>query len=131
MKKPLNIDEFLKSLSADKRATLQKLRRAIKAAAPKAEECISYGIPAFRNEGRLLVCFGAGKNHCAFYPGARPIAEHKAALKSYSTSKGTVRFPVDEPLPATLVRKLVKTRLAENEKKSSSTRVRGQRTMPR
>ena len=112
--RPTTITAFLATLTPTQRATLQKLRRAIKAAAPGAEECISYGIPAFRHDGRILVWFGAGKNHCAFYPGAHPIVAHKAALKSYRTSKGTIRFPVDEPLPATLVRKLVKTRIAEN-----------------
>ena len=112
--KAVSVDDFLAELPAVQRATLQKLRRAIKAAAPRAEECISYGIPAFRHEGRILAWFGGGKHHCSFYPGAHPIAAHKAALKGYSTSKGTVRFPVDEPLPAALVRKLVKARIAEN-----------------
>jgi uncharacterized protein YdhG (YjbR/CyaY superfamily) len=113
-RKPQTIDEYLARLSPDKRAALQKLRRAIKSAAPKAEECISYGIPAFRLDGRMLVAFGAATNHCSFYPGAAPVRIHKAALKAYRTSKGTVRFPADHPLPATLVRKLVKTRVAEH-----------------
>ena len=110
---PLTIDEYLAPLSKEKRATLQKLRRAIKAAAPRAEECISYQVPGFRLGGRLLVSFGAAARHCAFYPGSRPIEAHQVALKAYSTSKGTIRFPVDSPLPAALVRKLVKTRIAE------------------
>lgn len=95
--KVTTIDECLAALTPTLRTTLQKLRRAIKAAAPNAEECISYGMPAFRNEGRILAWFGAAKNHCAFNPGAHPIVVHKAALKGYSTSKGTVRFPVDDP----------------------------------
>jgi uncharacterized protein YdhG (YjbR/CyaY superfamily) len=111
--KPETVDEYLAPLSEEKRATLQKLRRAIKAAAPKAEECISYGIPAFRLRGRLLVAFGAAANHCAFYTGGHPVKVHQRELRAYSTSKGTVRFPVDKPLPAALVRKLVKTRIAE------------------
>ena len=111
--KPETIDEYLAPLSNEKRSTLEKLRRAINAAAPKAEECISYGVPAFYLDGRLLVAFGAGANHCAFYPGAFPIVAHKEELKGYKTSKGTIRFPTDSPLPAALVRKLVKTRLAE------------------
>jgi uncharacterized protein YdhG (YjbR/CyaY superfamily) len=111
--KPQTIDEYLAPLSKEKRAALEKLRRAIKSAAPKAEECISYQIPAFRLGGRLLVAFGAAANHCAFYPGALPVAAHKSELKGYDTSKGTIRFPADRPLPATLVRKLVKTRIAE------------------
>ena len=111
--KPQTIDEYLAPLSNEKRATLEKLRRAIKSAAPKAKERISYGVPAFYLDGRLLVALGAGANHCAFYPGAFPIVAHKEELKTYKTSKGTIRFPTDSPLPATLVRKLVKTRIAE------------------
>ena len=107
------IDEYLAPLSNEKRIALEKLRRAIKSAAPKAEECISYQLPAFRLGGRLLVAFGTAKNHCAFYPGAHPVEAHKKELKAYDTSKGTVRFSADSPLPATLVRKLVKTRIAE------------------
>jgi uncharacterized protein YdhG (YjbR/CyaY superfamily) len=111
--KPRTIDEYLAPLSNEKRAALEKLRRAIRSAAPNAEECISYQIPAFRLGGRLLVAFGAAANHCAFYPGAFPIKAHKEELKTYDTSKGTVRFQADSPLPATLVRKLVKARIAE------------------
>ena len=111
--KPQTIDEYLAPLSNEKRAALEKLRRAIKSAAPKAEECISYGIPAFRLDGRMLVAFGAAAKHCSFYPGAYPVKTHKEELKAYDTSKGTIRFQVDNPLPATLVRKLVKTRIAE------------------
>jgi uncharacterized protein YdhG (YjbR/CyaY superfamily) len=111
--RPRNIDGYLAPLSEDKRAALEKLRRAIKAAAPEAVECISYQIPAFRLDGRLLVAFGAGANHCAFYPGAYPVAACRRDLERYDTSKGTVRFPANRPLPATLVRKLVKARIAE------------------
>jgi uncharacterized protein YdhG (YjbR/CyaY superfamily) len=111
------IDEFLAGVSSDKRAALEKLRRTIRAAVPKAEECINYGVPAFRLDGKLLVAFGAGAKHCAFYPGAHPIEAHKDELKVYSTSKGTIRFPADSPLPAALVRKLVKTRIAQHAEK--------------
>ncbi len=112
-RKPGAIDEFLARVRPEQRAALEKLRRAIHAAAPGAEECISYGIPAFRVDGRVLVFFGAATHHCSFFPGARPIAVHADELKAYSTSKGTVRFTPDHPLPATLVRKLVTTRVAE------------------
>lgn len=112
--KPQTIDDYLASLSPEKGAALEKLRRAVKSAAPKAEECISYGIPGFCLGGKFLVAFGAAKNHCSFYPGAAPVRVHKDALKAYSTSKGTIRFPADHPLPATLVRKLVRTRVAEH-----------------
>jgi uncharacterized protein YdhG (YjbR/CyaY superfamily) len=74
--KPQTIDEYLAPLSAEKRAALEKLRKAIKSAAPGAEECISYQIPGFGLDGRLLVSFGAAANHCAFYPGARPVKAH-------------------------------------------------------
>jgi len=109
--KPRTIDAYLARLSSDKRAALNRLRKAIRAAAPKAEECISYQLPAFRLDGRMLVWFGAGENHCAFYPGA-VVQNYKQLLKRYKTSKGTIRFQPDRPIPATLVRKLVKARIA-------------------
>jgi uncharacterized protein YdhG (YjbR/CyaY superfamily) len=111
--KPKTIDEYLALVSDEKRAALEKLRRAIKAAAPEAEECISYQVPAFRLGGRMLVAFGAATNHCSFFPGACPIEAHKDELEAYDTSKGTIRFRPEKPLPATLVRKLVKARIAE------------------
>jgi uncharacterized protein YdhG (YjbR/CyaY superfamily) len=111
--RPETIDAYLAALPEDKRQALEKLRRDILAAAPKAVECISYGMPAFRHEGRVLVWFGAAKNHCAFYPGAWPIEACRAALERYDTSKGTIRFSPDRPLPARLVAKLVRARIAE------------------
>jgi uncharacterized protein YdhG (YjbR/CyaY superfamily) len=112
--KPKTIDDYLDSLSDDKRAALEKLRKTIRAAAPKAEECISYQIPAFRQNG-MLVGFGASANHCSFFPfNSTTVAAHKSELKSYETSKGAIRFVPEKLLPAALVRKLVKARLAEN-----------------
>ena len=111
--KPVTIDEYLAPLSDDKRSALEKLRKDIRAVVPTAEECISYGIPAFRLDGRVLVFFGAATRHCSFYPGAAPIEVCKDALVHYDTSKGTIRFAPGKPLPATLVRKLVKVRVAE------------------
>ena len=105
-------EDYLATLSPDKRAALEKLRRAIQGAAPEADECISYGIPAFRLNGKLLVFYGAGKDHCAFYPGST-IQQLKADLRTYDTSKGTIRFSPDQPLPAALVRRLVELRIAE------------------
>src|SRR5262245_55225778 len=105
--KPRTIDEYLETLSDDKRAALEKLRKTIKATAPKAEECISYQLPAFRLNG-MLVAFGATSNHCAFYlMSSITVEAHKEELQGYDTSKGTIRFPADKPLPAALVRKLV------------------------
>ena len=112
-----SVSAYLVSLSKDQRATLQKLRKTIKTIVPRAEECISYGVPAFRLDGRMLVWFAAAKAHCSFFPGAYPIKALRNELKTYSTSKGTVRFPVNTPLPATLVRKLVKARIAERAAK--------------
>jgi uncharacterized protein YdhG (YjbR/CyaY superfamily) len=100
-------------VSATQQAALEKLRRDIKAAAPAAEECISYDTPGYRLGLRLLVSFGAAKNHCAFYPGAQPIRADENELAGYDLAKGTIRFPPDKPLPAGLVKKLVKTRIAE------------------
>ena len=109
------IDEYLAALTEDKRAALEKLRKTIRATAPKAEECISYQLAAFRLNGRPLVAFGASANHCAFYVMSGSTLEaHKDELKGYDTSKGTIRFQPDEPLPAALVRKLVKARIVEN-----------------
>ena len=107
------IDEYLAALSDDKRAALERLRKIIQAAVPRAEECISYQLPAFRLDGRMLVWFGAAANHCSFYPGAL-VEAHKDELKDYDTSKGTIRFQADKPLPAAIVRKLVKARIAES-----------------
>ena len=113
-KRPATIDEYLATVEDTPRAALQKLRQAIQAAAPKAVECICYGLPAFRFEGRPLVCFRAAASHCAFHPMSGDIvAAHRVDLQAWSTSKGTVRFQPERPLPAALVRKLVKARMAE------------------
>ncbi|MEP6636354.1 MAG: DUF1801 domain-containing protein [Acidobacteriota bacterium] len=110
-----DVDEYLARVPKDARETLEKLRKTIKAAAPRAVEVISYQIPTFKVDGRMLVSFAACKHHCSFFPGAAPIKEHEYDLKSYVTSKGTIRFAIGKPLPATLVRKLVKARLKQNE----------------
>ena len=99
--KPKTVDDYLEGLPADKRAALEKLRKTIRAAAPKAEECISYQIPAFRQNG-VLVGFGATAKHCAFFPfNSTTVAAHKEDLKGYDTSKGHDSFrQPDKPLPA-------------------------------
>ena len=107
------IAAYIASLDQPKRAALRKLRKDIRAAAPGLKECISYGIPAYRLDGKMLMAFGASAKHCSFYPGAHPVKAHAKELSAYSTSKGTIRFPADEPLPTALVRKLVRTRIAE------------------
>ena len=113
---PKTIDEYLAALSDDKRTALEKLRKNIRAAVPRAEECISYQLPAFRLNGKFLVAFGAAAKHCAFYPGAYAIETHRNELEGYGTSKGTIRFQADEPLSAALVRKLVKARIADRDR---------------
>ena len=114
-RKPQTIDEYLARVSPDQRALLQKLRKTIRTVAPKVEEGISYGIPAFRLNGRSLVFFGAWANHCAFYPGSSATLEKiRNDLKGFQITKGTVRFSPDNPLPPALVKKLVKARIAEN-----------------
>jgi uncharacterized protein YdhG (YjbR/CyaY superfamily) len=113
--KPRTIDEYLAGVKADQRAALEQLRRTIRAVAPKAEECISYGLAAFRLNGRPLVAFGAWANHCAFYPMSSATAvAFQDHLKGFETSKGTIRFSPDKPLPMPLVKKLVRARIAEN-----------------
>lgn len=108
-------DHYLARLPDDKRAALERLRRSIKAAAPRAEECMSYQLPAFRLDGKVLVLYGATAKHCSFFPGSGTAVDaHRDELRGYSTSKGTIRFDADKPLPATLVRKIVKYRIAEN-----------------
>lgn len=111
------IDDYLARVSGDKRAALERIRAVIRAAAPKAEECISYQLAAFRQNGPL-VAFGASPTHCAFYPMSGTMVEaFKDELEGYETSKGTIRFQPEKPLPAALVRKMVKARLAENARR--------------
>ena len=105
-------DEYLAKISDHKRRALEKLRKDIKEAAPKVEECISYGVPSYRLNGKFLMSYAAAAKHCAFYPGAT-IQRFKKELKGYETSNGTIRFPADKPLPSPLVRKIVKARIAE------------------
>jgi uncharacterized protein YdhG (YjbR/CyaY superfamily) len=112
--KAKTVSGYLASLSTENRAALNKLRNNIRAAVPGAEECISYQMPAFRFDGRMLVWYGAWENHCALYPGTS-IEPFKKALGRFDTgSKGTIRFQADDPLPTTLVRRLVKARIAQN-----------------
>ena len=103
-------DGFLAEFGPEKRSALEKLRKTIRAAVPGAEECISYGIPAFRLGGKFLVGLGAGADHCSFYPGSA-LDDFQDELKGYDTGKGTIRFPPSKPLPAALVKKLVRARI--------------------
>jgi uncharacterized protein YdhG (YjbR/CyaY superfamily) len=116
--KPSTIDDYLSDLTPDKRAALQRLRKTIHAIVPRAEETISYGIPAFRLDGRLLVWFAAAAGHCSFFPGG-VVQDFKDELKGYSISKGTLRFDPEEGLPASLVRKLIKAKIAKTATKDT------------
>ena len=115
---PKNIDEYLAGVPEPARGTLHKMRAAIRSAVPpEATEAISYGMPAFKYKGSL-VAFAAFTNHCSFFPMSYGVIEaFKKELKAFETSKGTIRFPVDKPLSATLVKKMVKARIAQNELK--------------
>jgi uncharacterized protein YdhG (YjbR/CyaY superfamily) len=110
--KATTVDGYLAAVTPEQRAALEKLRATIRSVAPKAEECIAYGIPSYKQNG-YLVGFGAGKNHCSFYPGA-VVQDLKLDLKNYDLSKGTIRFQPDKPLPAALVKKIVKLRIERN-----------------
>ncbi|HEX5218651.1 MAG TPA: DUF1801 domain-containing protein [Verrucomicrobiae bacterium] len=113
--KPRTIDEYLALVKPEQRAVLEKLRTTIHAAAPGADEYIGYGLAGFKFNGRPLVYFGAWENHCALYA-ASPAVQKKfqKELKGFECSKGTIHFTAEKPLPATLVKALVKARIAEN-----------------
>ncbi|HUE54209.1 MAG TPA: DUF1801 domain-containing protein [Candidatus Udaeobacter sp.] len=114
---PENVDEYLADVPEPARSTLHKMRAAIRSVVPpEATETISYGIPAFKHNG-VLVWFAAFSNHCSLFPTASVIESFKNELKGFSTSKGTIHFPTDKPLPIALVKKLVKARVAQNESK--------------
>jgi uncharacterized protein YdhG (YjbR/CyaY superfamily) len=107
------IDEYLAGVPDDKRAALDRLRQLIQSAAPEANEAISYGMPAFKLDGRFFVGFGAAKDHCSFYVGRAPLVALATELAGYRLWKGTINFQPDHALPAELVTKLVEMRVAE------------------
>ena len=114
-----DIDAYHDSQPAEIRKVLEQLRQAIKQAAPQATETISYGMPAFR-QNKVLVYYAVHKEHIGFYPTPNPIVHFKKELEKYNTSKGTIQFPIDKPLPLTLIKKMVKFRVEEdiqNQKK--------------
>jgi len=112
MLKPADHDAYISAFMPEVQALLQQLRATIHAAAPDAEETISYGMPAFRQKV-TLVYYAGYKNHIGFYPTSAPIAHFADELKRYKTSKGAIQFPLDQPLPEKLIKRMVKWRLAE------------------
>jgi uncharacterized protein YdhG (YjbR/CyaY superfamily) len=115
-KKQINtIDEYIAIFPKQIQSILQKLRQTIKESAPQAQEAISYQIPTFKLNGNL-VHFAAFKNHISFFPTSSPIVAFKKELSKYETSKGTIRFPLDKPIPYDLIRKIVKYRVKESSK---------------
>jgi uncharacterized protein YdhG (YjbR/CyaY superfamily) len=114
---PKDVDTYLTSVPPDLRAVLQKLRKTIKSAAPQAEEVISYQMPAYKYKG-VLVYFAAFKNHCSFFPASKSILKiFESELKRFEASGATIHFTVEKPLPAALVRKIVKARIKQNEER--------------
>ena len=109
-----DVADYLSQVPEPQREALEKLRRTIKSIVPDAVEVISYQIPTFKLNGRMLVSYAAFKHHCSFFPGAGPIEIHANDLKSFQTSKGTIQFTPEHPLSTALVKKLVKTRIKLN-----------------
>jgi uncharacterized protein YdhG (YjbR/CyaY superfamily) len=117
MTKPKNFEEYIVAFPAESQKVLEQLRETIKKAAPEADEVISYGMPSFRQNGRLLY-FAAFKNHIGFYPMASGIEAFKTKLSAYKWAKGSIQFPLQKPLPIELITEIVKFRVKENLEKS-------------
>ena len=113
-----SVDDYLALQPVPVREVLEQLRHTIRKAAPKAEEVISYQMPGYKLNG-MLVYFAAFKTHCSFFPGSRIVKSMKEELKGFKTATGTIQFTIDHPIPATLVRKMVKARIAENLEKAA------------
>jgi len=112
--KPKTIDEYLAKLGGEKRAALDELRKLLRGMLPKAEECISYGLPAFRLDGKVVAGFAATAKGCSYYPfSGSTLATLADELAGYKMTPGALHFAPGKPLPRALVRKLVKTRIAE------------------
>ena len=114
-----NVDEYIDGFPAETQKLLEQLRSTIIEAAPKAEEVISYSMPAYKYEG-MLVYFAGYKNHIGFYPGAAVVESFKKEISGYKWAKGSVQFPIDEPIPVKLVTKIVKFRVKQNKEKAAA-----------
>jgi len=117
--KPTSIDEYIAGFPPDVQAIMRKIRQTIREAAPEAKEKISYGMPTFTLDGNL-VYFGGFEKHIGFYPIPSGIAEFKAELSVYKQGKGSVQFPLDQPIPYDLIRRIVAFRVRENKAKTAA-----------
>ena len=123
---PETVDQYIAAFPADVKKRMQQLRKTIKAAAPKADELISYQMPGYKYFG-MLVYFAAYKNHIGFYPGAGGVLEFYKKLSSFKSAKGSVQFPNDRPIPYEVISKIVKFRVKQNEEKGSLKRSNGKK----
>ena len=120
---PRGIDKYLAGIDEPKRTTLQKLRQTIHGIIPDAEETISYGMPAFRQEGKVIAGFAAFKNHLAYLPHSGAVlGDLSDDLAGYESTQGSLHFPIDQPLPRALVKKLIAARLKDIRRRSKATR---------
>jgi uncharacterized protein YdhG (YjbR/CyaY superfamily) len=125
MAAPASVEAYLAALPEASRVALEGLRAAIRAAAPDATEVISYQMPAFRNDGRLLVSYAAFSKHCSLFPmSLQVVADLRAELAAFDVEKGTIRFRPDQPIPAELVAKVVRARIVENAARGRAARSR-------
>jgi uncharacterized protein YdhG (YjbR/CyaY superfamily) len=114
MASPRSVEDYLVALPEESRTALERLRKTIKAAAPEATETISYQMPTFKDQGRFLVSYAAFKDHCSLFPASEAVMEALGEeLKPYFSGKGTLRFTVEKPIPAGLVKKIVMARIEE------------------
>ncbi len=114
------IDEYIGTFPKDVQVILEKIRSTIRKLAPKATEAINYQIPTFKLNGKYLIYFAGFKKHVSLYPAPRDAAEFKNEMSKYKGGKGTVQFPIDKPLPLTLITKIVKYKIKENEIKQKN-----------
>lgn len=120
MKKYATVAEYLQDIPAQTIERIDELQAAIKAAVPKAEEVISYNMPAYKLNGKVLVYFAAYAKHVGFYPTASPMEVFAEELSKYKTSKGAVQFPLDKKIPAALVKKIVKYRIQQEAERAAA-----------
>lgn len=118
-RQPRTIDEYLDGLSDEMRNALESLRKRVRKLVPEAEECIGYCMPTFRLHGRNFVHFAAFKNHCSFFPGAAIVESFQGDLEGFKTSKGTIQFLPEKPIPGKILEKIIRARLAEEAERAA------------